>query len=91
MKLEEAITYAIMSDGHGKTTDQIAAAINRNAWHVRKDGKPVTSAQVYACICRYPSIFTKVSRQDLRNVIEYGIETHFLMTRRTMFVPTKLI
>ena len=27
MKLEEAITYAIMSDGHGKTTDQIAAAI----------------------------------------------------------------
>lgn len=59
MKLEEAITYAIMSDGHGKTTDQIAAAINRNAWHVRKDGKPVTSAQVYACICRYPSIFTK--------------------------------
>ena len=61
MKLEEAITYAIMSDGHGKTTDQIAAAINRNGWHIRKDGKPVTSAQVYACICRYPSIFTKVS------------------------------
>ena len=59
MKLEEAITYAIMSDGHGKTTDQIAAAINRNGWYIRKDGKPVTSAQVYACICRYPSIFTK--------------------------------
>ena len=59
MKIEEAITYAIMSDGHGKTTDQIAAAINRNGWHIRKDGKPVTSAQVYAVICRYPSIFTK--------------------------------
>ena len=59
MKLEEAITYAIMSDGHGKTTDQIAAAINRNGWYIRKDGKPVTSAQVYACICRYTSIFTK--------------------------------
>ena len=57
MKIEEAITYAIMSDGHGKTTDQIAAAINRR--HIRKDGKRVTSAQVYACICRYPSIFTK--------------------------------
>ena len=26
---------------------------------IRKDGKPVTSAQVYAVICRYPSIFTK--------------------------------
>ena len=32
-----------MSDGHGKTTDQIADAINRNGWHIRKDGKPVTS------------------------------------------------
>ena len=31
-----------MSDGHGKTTDHIAA-INRNGWHIRKDGKPVTS------------------------------------------------
>ena len=59
MKLEEAITYAIMSDGHGKTTDQIADAINRHGWHRRKDGKPVTSAQVYAVICRYPSIFIK--------------------------------
>ena len=45
MKLEEAITYAIMSDGHGKTTDQIAAAINRNGWHIRKDGKPVTRTE----------------------------------------------
>ena len=59
MRIEEAITYAIMSDGHGKTTNQIADAINRNGWHIRKDGKPVTSAQVYAVICRYPSIFTK--------------------------------
>ena len=30
MRIEEAITYAIMSDGRGKTTDQIADAINRN-------------------------------------------------------------
>ena len=59
MKIEEAIIYAIMSDGHGKTTDRIADLINRNRWHVRKDGNPVTSAQVYAVICRYPSIFTK--------------------------------
>ena len=58
MRIEEAITYAIMSDGHGKTTNQIADAINRNGWHIRKDGKPVTGAPVYAVICRYPSIFT---------------------------------
>ena len=48
-----------MSEDHGKTTDQIADAINRNCWHIRKDGKPVTSTQVYAVICRYPSIFIK--------------------------------
>ena len=59
MRIEEAITYAIMSDGHGKAANQIADAINRNGWHIRKDGKPVTSAQVYAVIYRYPSIFTK--------------------------------
>jgi len=59
MKIEEAITYAIMSDGHGKTTNQIADVINRNGWHIRRDGKPVTSAQVYAVIKRYPAIFIK--------------------------------
>lgn len=59
MKIEEAIIYAIMSDGYGKSTDRIADLINRNRWHIRKDGNPVTSAQVYATICRYPSIFTK--------------------------------
>lgn len=40
MKLEETITFAIMSDGHGKMTDQIAVAINRNGWHIRKDVMP---------------------------------------------------
>lgn len=59
MKIEEAIIYAIMSDGHEKTTDRIADMINRNGWHLRKDGKPVTSAQVYATIMRHPAIFTK--------------------------------
>lgn len=44
-------TQHLMTDGPYR--------INRNGWHIRKDGKPVTSAQVYACICRYPSIFTK--------------------------------
>lgn len=59
MKIEKAIIYAIMSDGHGKTTDQIAALINAHGWHVRKDGQPVSSKQVYAVIMRYPDIFTK--------------------------------
>ena len=36
------------------TTDQIADAINRHRLHLRKDGQPVTSKQVYATICRFP-------------------------------------
>ena len=41
-------------------TDQIADAINRQGLHQRKDGQPVTSKQVYATICRFPEMFTKL-------------------------------
>ena len=73
MKIEEAIIYAIMSSGHGKTTDQIADAINRNGWHMRKDGKPVTSAQVYAVICRNMPLSVDIrerGRTDLRDAVD---------------------
>ena len=40
-------------------TEQIAEMINRNHLHIRKDGQPVTSNQVYAVVCRYPSMFVK--------------------------------
>lgn len=40
-------------------TEQIAELINRNHLHIRKDGQPVTSNQVYAVICRYPDVFVK--------------------------------
>ena len=40
-------------------TEQIADMINRQRLHIRKDGLPVTSNQVYATICRYPDMFTK--------------------------------
>ena len=59
MKIEEAIVYAMVKRNGGMTTDQIADAINRQRLHIRKDGKPVTSAQVYAVICRFPEMFTK--------------------------------
>lgn len=41
------------------TTDQLADAINSRRLHVRKDGQPVTSRQVYAVVMRYPDIFVK--------------------------------
>lgn len=59
MKIEEAIVYCLASSGRGMRTEQIADMINRRSLHVRKDGQPVTSKQVYAVICRYPEIFIK--------------------------------
>jgi len=59
MKIEEAIVYVMVQRNGGMTTDQIADAINRQRLHIRKDGQPVTSKQVYAVICRFPEMFTK--------------------------------
>ena len=39
--------------------EQIADMINRQRLHLRKDGQPVTSRQVYAVVCRYPDMFVK--------------------------------
>ena len=59
MKLEEAITYLLVKRNGGMTTDQLAEAINAGRLHLRKDGKPVTSAQVYRIVCLYPEMFVK--------------------------------
>ena len=59
MKIEEAILYCLASQHRGMRTEQIAEMINRQQLHIRKDGQPVTSNQVYAVICRYPDMFVK--------------------------------
>ncbi|MCM1177640.1 MAG: hypothetical protein NC115_05090 [Bacteroidales bacterium] len=59
MKIEEAIVYCLASSNRGMRTEQIADMVNSRGLHLRKDGKPVTSAQVYAVICRYPDMFVK--------------------------------
>ena len=58
MKIEEAILYCLAHQNRGMRTEQIAEMINRHRLHVRKDGQPVTSNQVYA-VSRYPDTFTK--------------------------------
>lgn len=40
-------------------TEQIAEIINKRRLHVRKDGQPVTSVQVYAVVMHYPDTFVK--------------------------------
>lgn len=37
----------------GLRTEQIAEIINKRRLHVRKDGQPLTSAQVYEVVMRY--------------------------------------
>ena len=59
MKIEEAILYCLASQNRGMRTEQIAEMINRNHLHIRKDGQPITSNQVYAVICRFPDVFVK--------------------------------
>ena len=59
MKIEEAIVYCLATSNRGMRSEQIADMINRQRLHLRKDGQPVTSQQVYAVICRFPQVFVK--------------------------------
>ena len=58
MKIEEAIVYCLTTSNRGMRTEQIADMINRQRLHLRKDGQPVTSKQVFAVIMRYPDVFS---------------------------------
>ena len=57
MKIEEAIVYCLATSNRGMRTEQIADMINRQRLHLRKDGQPVTSKQVYAVISQHRSVF----------------------------------
>ena len=59
MKIEEAIVYCLATSNRGMRSEQIADLINRQRLHLRKDGQPVTSKQVFAVINRYPDIFCR--------------------------------
>lgn len=62
MKLEEAVVFLLSTAGCGMTTDTMAREINLQRLHLRKDGKPVTSDQVYACCMRCKETFVKDGR-----------------------------
>ena len=57
MKIEEAIVYCLTTRNCGMRTEQIADMINRQRLHLRKDGQPVTSKQVFAVVMRFPDTF----------------------------------
>lgn len=62
MKIEEAVVYLLSTSGCGMSTDTLAREINLRELHLRKDGKTVTSEQVYACCMRYKEMFVKDGR-----------------------------
>ena len=57
MKIEEAIVYCLASSNRGMRTEQIADMINRQQIHLRKDGQPVTSKQIFYIITHNPDMF----------------------------------
>ena len=65
MKIEEAILYCLASRNRGMRTEDIAEMINKEHLHLRKDGQPVTSKQVYAVIGRYPDMYGKAEGRIL--------------------------
>ena len=59
MKLEEAIVYSLATSGGGLKVEWLVDKINREGLHRRKDGQPVTLAQVYRAVMSHPEMFCK--------------------------------
>lgn len=59
LPLEQAIVYVLATSGRGMTIEQLAKQITEQNLYVRTDGRPVSSAQVYASVCRNPGTFVK--------------------------------
>ena len=57
MRLEEAMLYCLTTESRGLSVPQLAYLINRERLHLRRDGKPVTEQQIWACYFRNRSIF----------------------------------
>ena len=68
MKIEEAILYVLAERNGGLRTEQIAEIINKRRLHVRKDGQPVTSAQVYAVVMHIALMAFGLSFTELASV-----------------------
>lgn len=78
MKIEEAILYVLAERNGGLQTEQIAEIINKRRLHVRKDGQPVTSAQVYAVVMRYPFVKAEVRIMLIYDVVILSVYSAML-------------
>jgi len=58
MKVEEAIVYLLAEKNGGMTAEQLASAINARRLHVRKDGQPVSTKQIWWAVKTFNSTLT---------------------------------
>jgi len=58
MKIEEAIVYLLAEKNGGMTAEQLASAINSRRLHVRKDGQPVSTKQIWWAVKAFNSTLT---------------------------------
>jgi len=58
MKIEEAIVYLLAEKNGGMTAEQLAATINARRLHVRKDGQPVSTKQIWWAVKTFSSTLT---------------------------------
>lgn len=89
MKIEEAIVYVLAERNGGLKTEHIAEIINRRQLHVRKDGQPVTSAQVYAVVMRNTHTWRAgIPEKDRTAFVQHGI---YRISRNPAFVGFDLM
>ncbi|SFS79273.1 GIY-YIG nuclease family protein [Lutibacter maritimus] len=59
MTLHEAIIQVLAQDNSSLSPSQIADALNKNNWYVKKDGSSIKSNQIGARVTNYPHLFIK--------------------------------
>ncbi len=59
MKLEEAMVWLLATEGRGMTAEALAGQINLRRLHLRRDGQPVSTSQIWAMVHRYPDMFVR--------------------------------
>ncbi len=57
MKIEEAMLYCLAERNGGMKAEQLCERINRERLHVRRDGKPVPTSQIWAVVHAFPETF----------------------------------
>ena len=79
MKLHEAIEKLLQVTGHPMTTHEIAEALNKNGWYVKKDRSKITDLQIHGRTKNYQSLFNRdgsaVSLQDQQKIKRMEVQS----------------